>query len=153
MSKFSSLTFKGLIYKDLTTYIMAVRREYTIPGDDQPRMTLNQFASLCRVCADTFYHDPLTGEPKFMNPGERFMLQVSELAEAFEAMRKDTMDDHLPERRGAEVEMTDALIRELDWSAECNFDLDGSFWEKNLYNARREDHKPENRIKPGGKKW
>jgi hypothetical protein len=31
------------------------------------------------------------------------------------------------------------------------FDLDGAVAEKRAYNAEREDHKPENRRKEGGK--
>lgn len=120
---------------------------------EAPRFTLNEFAQICRRLADSFYHDPATGERKIMNPGERIMLMVSELSEAFEGVRKDKTDDHLPWRKNAEVEMGDALIREFDFSAENNYDLDGAFWEKLLYNTKRPDHKPENRILPGGKKW
>lgn len=38
----------------------------------------------------------------------------TEIAEATEAERKDLMDDHLPHRKGGEVELADALIRTLD---------------------------------------
>jgi hypothetical protein len=38
----------------------------------------------------------------------------SEISEATEAERKDLMDDHLPHRKGGEVELADALIRTLD---------------------------------------
>ncbi len=41
-------------------------------------------------------------------------LVSSEIAEATEAERKDLMDDHLPHRKGGEVELADALIRMLD---------------------------------------
>lgn len=148
--------FNGKKYDNLTALIMAVRINYKKHNTDrseQPRMTLNEFAWLCRCCAETFYRDPVTGKKKDMNPGERFMLAVTELSESFEALRKDKMDDHLPHRRGVEVEMTDALIREFDFSYENELDLDGAFWEKLLYNATRADPKPENRALPGGKKW
>jgi hypothetical protein len=41
-------------------------------------------------------------------------LVSTEIAEATEAERKDLMDDHLPHRKGGEVEMADAMIRLLD---------------------------------------
>jgi NTP pyrophosphatase (non-canonical NTP hydrolase) len=122
-------------------------------GGEAPRFTLNEFAALCRKLADSFYYDPKTGERKIMNTGERFMLMVSELSEAFEGERKDKMDDHLPELPNAHVEMGDALIREFDFSGENKYDLDTAFWRKLEYNQRRADHKPENRVLPGGKKW
>ncbi len=43
------------------------------------------------------------------------MLVVSELVEAMEGERKDLMDDKLPHRKMAEVEMADAAIRILDF--------------------------------------
>lgn len=53
------------------------------------------------------------------NPDVRVkgLLIITELAEAIEAWRKDKMDDHLPERKGEEVELADALIRTLDIAA------------------------------------
>lgn len=41
-------------------------------------------------------------------------LVSTEVAEATEGERKNLMDDHLPHRRMAEVELADALIRVLD---------------------------------------
>lgn len=41
-------------------------------------------------------------------------LVSTEIAEATEAERKDLMDDHLPHRKGGEVELADAMIRLLD---------------------------------------
>jgi hypothetical protein len=43
------------------------------------------------------------------NKGELLMLMVSEIAEAMEGERKDLMDDKLPYRKMAEVELADAL--------------------------------------------
>jgi len=45
---------------------------------------------------------------------ECLQLVSTEVAEATEAERKDLMDDHLPDRKGGEVELADALIRVLD---------------------------------------
>lgn len=48
---------------------------------------------------------------------ETVQLITTEVAEATEAERKDLMDDHLPHRKGGEVELADALIRVLDFGA------------------------------------
>lgn len=143
----------------------------------------------------------------------------TEIAEATEAERKDLMDDHLPHRKGGEVELADAMIRLLDmagaygWvynerqynivlfeeigehkeigslhffitSCVCSlgswvddenefrdewytksidaisytadtqgYDLEGALHEKLAYNAKRADHKRENRAKENGKKF
>lgn len=47
----------------------------------------------------------------------KFQLVSTEIAEATEGERKDLMDDHLPGRKMAEVELADALIRLLDVGA------------------------------------
>lgn len=44
----------------------------------------------------------------------KLMLVITEIAEATEGERKGLMDDHLPHRKMAEVELADALIRMLD---------------------------------------
>lgn len=83
----------------------------------------------------------------------RIGLEHSELSEAFEAARKNKMDDHLPHRRGLEVELADCLIRIADQAGGEELDLAGAVMEKLAYNQQRADHKPENRAKEGGKKW
>lgn len=45
---------------------------------------------------------------------QTLQLVNTEIAEATEADRKNAMDDHLPHRKGVEVELADALIRLLD---------------------------------------
>ena len=100
-----------------------------------------------------WWHDPETGQPIQRNKGEMLMLIVSEISEAMEGERKDLMDDHLPHRKMAEVELADALIRIFDYAGAHSYDLQGAFDEKMAYNAQRSDHKPENRLKQGGKKW
>lgn len=81
------------------------------------------------------------------------MLTVSELAEAMEGHRKNLMDDHLPHRQMLEVELADALIRIFDMAGGLNLDIAGAMAEKLVYNANREDHKPEKRAKDDGKKY
>jgi NTP pyrophosphatase (non-canonical NTP hydrolase) len=76
----------------------------------------------------------------------------SEVSEALEGYRKDQMDDHLPHRKMAEVELGDAVIRICDLAGKAGYDLAGAILEKLEYNASREDHKLENRMKDGGKK-
>jgi hypothetical protein len=116
-------------------------------------MLLNDYAKLCRKEADRWYHDPVTGDRKEMNDGERCMLIVTEISEAFEGLRKDIWDKHLPNRKAAEVEMVDALIRIFDFAGENGFDLDGTFTEKLEYNRTRPDHENGARIAVGGKKF
>ena len=76
----------------------------------------------------------------------------SEISEAMEGFRKGLMDDHLPHRLCAEVELCDALIRIFDLAGALEMDLGGALVEKLKYNQNRADHKPENRAKIGGKK-
>jgi hypothetical protein len=68
-----------------------------------------------------------------------------------EGARKGLMDDKLPHRPMLEVELADAVIRIFDMAGGLHLDLGGAIAEKLAYNASRADHKPENRIKPGGK--
>ncbi len=116
-------------------------------------MTLNDYARECRKAADRWYHDPKTGLPREINKGERCMLIVSEVSEAFEGLRKDKMDDHLPHRKSVEVELVDALIRIFDFAGEEGFDLDGAYFDKIAYNATRHDHSDAGRLAPGGKQF
>jgi NTP pyrophosphatase (non-canonical NTP hydrolase) len=116
-------------------------------------MNLNAYAVECRNANDTWWRDPITGEPIERNKGELLMLMVSEIAEAMEGERKGLMDDKLPHRPMAEVELADTLIRIFDYAGEHGYDLEGAYREKLAYNAQRADHKPKARIGDGGKKW
>jgi len=100
-----------------------------------------------------WWHDLVTGAKLDRNKGELLMLIVSEVAEAMEGERKGLMDDKLPHRPMAEVELADVLIRVFDYAAGHGYDIAGAVVEKLEYNAQRADHKPENRIKAGGKKF
>lgn len=82
----------------------------------------------------------------------KLALVHSEVSEAVEGVRKGLMDDHLKDRPMAEVELADAIIRAFDLAGHEGWDLAGAIVEKLYYNASREDHKVENRLKDGGKK-
>lgn len=113
---------------------------------------LNDFARECHEANAKWWHDH-TGAYLQRNKGELLMLMVSEIAEAMEGERKDLMDDKLPHRRMAEVELVDALVRIFDYAAAFGYDLQGAYTEKMAYNATREDHQHEARAQAGGKQW
>ena len=115
--------------------------------------TLNELAADCHKANATWWHDPRTGQRLDRNKGELLMLIVSEVAEAMEGERKNLMDDHLPHRKMAEVELADVLIRVFDYAGAYGYDLDGAVAEKRAYNAQRADHKVEARLRAGGKQW
>lgn len=98
-----------------------------------------------------WHTDLITGELKDRNKAEMICLIHSELSEAMEGERKGLMDDHLPHRPMAEVEMADAVIRIMDYCGRWNYDISGAIKEKLEYNKNRADHKIENRSKEGGK--
>lgn len=98
-----------------------------------------------------WYNDPATGAPIVRNRGEMLALIHSEISEALEGERKNKMDDHLPHRKNAEVELADAVIRIFDYAGYCGYDVIGAMVEKALFNSRRADHRPENRAAAGGK--
>ena len=100
-----------------------------------------------------WWTDLTTGERKECNKGELLCLIHSEISEAMEGERKNLMDDKLPHRKMAEVELADALIRIFDYAGAYNYDLAAAVIEKLEYNAKRDDHKIENRIKSDGKKF
>jgi hypothetical protein len=100
-----------------------------------------------------WHTDLETGELKDRNKGEMIALIHSEISEAMEGERKGLMDDHLPHRKMAEVELADAIIRIMDYCGRWGYDIGNAIIEKMDYNAKRSDHKIENRSKDGGKKW
>lgn len=87
------------------------------------------------------------------NVGEMLCLIHSEISEAMEGHRKGLADDKLPHRKMFEVELADAVIRIADLAGAMGLDLGGAVTEKLAYNAKRADHRLEERVKDGGKKY
>ncbi len=116
-------------------------------------MNLNELSEVVHAANIRWWQDPATGLPIQRNKGELLCLIHSEISEAMEGERKNLMDDKLPHRKMAEVELVDALIRILDYAAGFGYDLQGAFAEKMAYNAVREDHKHEARLIAGGKQF
>jgi len=111
----------------------------------------DQLNTLVRLCSglskDSGWHD------KPVEFGTRIALIHSEASEALEGHRKGLMDDHLPNRPMAEVELADVIIRVCDLAGIEGYDLGGALIEKLKYNQQRADHKKENRDKDGGNKY
>lgn len=124
----------------------------TIPSVAQ---AVNMLVNTCHTQAYTmgWWHDLKTGADMRgeRNVGECLCLVHSEISEGMEAHRKDKMDDHLPHRKGIEVELADALIRIFDFAGGYKLDLGGAVAEKLAYNKQRADHKREARIAANGK--
>ena len=114
---------------------------------------LNDLATECHAANQTWWHHPATGERLQRNKGELLMLIVSEVSECMEGERKNLMDDKLPHRKMAEVELADVLIRVFDYAGAFGYDLDGAVAEKRAFNAQRADHKAESRLRANGKQW
>lgn len=115
-------------------------------------MSLNDYAKRCHSANDIWWYDE-NGRKLDRNKGELIALIHSETSELLEGERTGIMDKHLPDRKNAEVELADILIRVFDYAGAYGYDLEGAFQEKLNYNAIRFDHKRENRNKPGGKKF
>lgn len=116
------------------------------------KTSLNTLANEIHKLNYTWWHDE-NGIRLQRNKGELLCLIHSEISEAMEGERKDLMDDKLPHRKMAEVELADALIRILDYAEAFGYDIAGAVTEKLEFNKTREDHKREARASANGKKW
>lgn len=86
-------------------------------------MNLNEQAKRVHSLNKKWWTDINTGEPIQRNKKELLALVISELIEALEGERKNLMDDKLPHRKMAEVEMADAYIRLLDYAGGFRLNL------------------------------
>ena len=116
-------------------------------------MNLNDYRDEAHAANMKWWRNIETGEPIERNKGEFLCLIHSEISEAMEGERKNLMDDKLPHRRMAEVELVDALIRILDYAGAFGYDLEGAYKDKMRFNAARVDHMHEARRTAEGKKW
>jgi NTP pyrophosphatase (non-canonical NTP hydrolase) len=121
---------------------------YELIGESADLLT-----EFCHGVADScgWWSDVNTEERIERNKGELIALMHSELSEALEAIRKNKMDDHLPERKGEEVELADAVIRIFDYAGAFDLDLGSAIVEKLRYNCNRLDHKLSERALNNGK--
>jgi NTP pyrophosphatase (non-canonical NTP hydrolase) len=107
----------------------------------------------CSVQGGWWKEQDFVGERLHLTVATKIALIHSEVSEALEGYRVDANDDKLPHRKAVEVELADALVRIFDLAGALDLDIGGALAEKLAINARRADHKPENRAKAGGKRF
>jgi len=121
---------------------------------DKKIEAINECARDCHNAAvkGGWWHES-NGKKKDRNVGELLCLIHSEISEAMEGARKGLYDSHLKNKTMMEVELADAIIRIFDLSESKGFNIGETIYEKLEYNKSRADHKIENRMKKGGKKF
>ena len=84
---------------------------------------------------------------------KRFLGIIRHMADAMEADRKRAPSKRFPDIPGLVVHVAQATRAAIKLAALVDADLPNAIREKVAYNRQRADHKPENRIKEGGKMY
>lgn len=132
--------------------------EELLDGIAEAAVSLDDLAELIHAfnIKKGWWSNPETGEPINRNYGDLTALIHTEISESYEAYRKgDIADDKLPQYKGMDVELIDAIIRQLDTLGARSGEMSPGnvLVAKTHFNHHRPDHKPENRAKEGGKKF
>lgn len=128
LTRATKMVTKNLVMKEETSEQQAARKDLEAAFID------NFVAMSSMILADNtrkgFWDKP-------RNIGELIALMHSELSEALEANRKDLFDNHLPHRKGLEVELADCIIRIMDFAAGFELNVAEALVEKLSYNRFR----------------
>ena len=117
---------------------------------------LNNLRDICHGCSvqgSWWREEDFVGIRQHLTVATKIALIHSEVSEALEGYRTDAQDDKLPAHKAITVELADALVRIFDLAGALDLPLGEALAEKLAVNARRADHKPENRAKVGGKRF
>lgn len=120
---------------------------------------LNRIVSKVHLANASWWIDLETGQDVRTWPKTQFnlwiasklMLMVTEISEGMEGLRKDLYDDKLPTFKMLPVEVVDSVIRAFDLLGGLGFNVAEIMDAKLEFNAKREDHKLDNRKLAGGK--
>ena len=96
-------------------------------------MNLNDLSAKVHAANINWWRDIHTGLPIQRNKGELLALIHSEISECADGEFGDLMDDKLPHRKMAEVELADAIIRALDYAGGFGLNLEDAGLKSGVY--------------------